>query len=124
MICQIMEHPRNGHGGLWNCPRPTQYSKETQDMLKCRCQVKNVNISMIMMLLKCLITEGYSKRLTLKHKIRHCWGITVMMEESRLTNFQQRQLSSHLRSKHGVELFLLFIPEIGYLQCVFLLSLG
>ncbi|XP_041726344.1 UPF0193 protein EVG1 [Coregonus clupeaformis] len=42
-------------GGLWNCPRGTQYSKETQEMLK------------------------------------------LMMQESRLTNFQQRQINDKLK---------------------------
>ncbi|XP_076130463.1 UPF0193 protein EVG1 [Alosa pseudoharengus] len=60
---QIMEHPRNGHGGLWNCPRTTtRYSKETQEMLK------------------------------------------LMMQESRLTNLQQRKLSSHLRKGEALPL--------------------
>ncbi|XP_071770011.2 UPF0193 protein EVG1 [Centroberyx gerrardi] len=41
--------------GMWNCPRASQYSKETQDMLK------------------------------------------LMMQESRLTNFQQRQINECLK---------------------------
>ncbi|KAM3865382.1 UPF0193 protein EVG1 [Diretmus argenteus] len=41
--------------GLWNCPRATQYSKETQEMLK------------------------------------------LMMQESRLSNFQQRQINQCLQ---------------------------
>ncbi|XP_040215479.1 UPF0193 protein EVG1 [Rana temporaria] len=42
--------------GFWNSPKPTQYSKETQDLLK------------------------------------------VMMQESKLTNFQQRQIRDHLQN--------------------------
>ncbi|KAL2087293.1 hypothetical protein ACEWY4_018352 [Coilia grayii] len=57
-----MQHPSDGHGGLWHCPRATQYSKETQEMLK------------------------------------------LMMKESRLTNFQQRKLDSHLRKGEALPL--------------------
>ncbi|XP_062304948.1 UPF0193 protein EVG1 [Osmerus eperlanus] len=46
---------RQAGGGLWNCPKQTQYSRETQDMLK------------------------------------------LMMQESRLTNFQQRQINERLK---------------------------
>ncbi|XP_020309392.1 UPF0193 protein EVG1 [Oncorhynchus kisutch] len=49
-------------GGLWNCPRRTQYSKEIQDMLK------------------------------------------LMMQESRLTNFQQRQLNDKLKKGSALPL--------------------
>ncbi|KAM6971880.1 UPF0193 protein EVG1 [Aplochiton taeniatus] len=42
-------------GGLWNCPRTTHYSKDTQAMLK------------------------------------------LMMQESRLTNFQQRQINDRMK---------------------------
>ncbi|XP_013986163.1 UPF0193 protein EVG1 [Salmo salar] len=49
-------------GGLWNCPRRTQYSKEIQEMLK------------------------------------------LMMQESRLTNFQQRQINDKLKKGSALPL--------------------
>uniref|UniRef100_A0A4W5MNY9 Si:dkey-43k4.3 n=1 Tax=Hucho hucho TaxID=62062 RepID=A0A4W5MNY9_9TELE len=49
-------------GGLWNCPRGTQYSKEIQEMLK------------------------------------------LMMQESRLTNFQQRQINDKLKKGSALPL--------------------
>ncbi|XP_064872351.1 UPF0193 protein EVG1 homolog [Oncorhynchus nerka] len=49
-------------GGLWNCTRRTQYSKEIQDILK------------------------------------------LMMQESRLTNFQQRQLNDKLKKGSALPL--------------------
>lgn len=104
----VTTHGRNSNKGLWNCPR-FKYSKDTQELMQ-----------------GVFVWPGLSFDFFLLIDYLIDWLIsTVMMQESRLTNFQQRQINKQLKSKlymfykspHQFHLWLLF-TFIDYRACV------
>lgn len=78
----VTAHGRNSNKGLWNCPR-FKYSKDTQELMQ-----------------GVFVWPGLSFDFFLLIDYLIDWLIsTVMMQESRLTNFQQRQINKQLKSK-------------------------
>lgn len=85
-----MEASRNSiRGGLWNNPGPRQYSKDTQDMLMCE---------LMAFLSRHNGDECVCVRVGVFEVLFLSW-FSVMMQESRLTNLQKRQITDCLQSR-------------------------
>ena len=108
-----MEKSSQAGRGMWNDPRASPYSKETQQMLQCKTMLAlpgaYYGILLYTRHTKQLCMRGphrethvyiyqfvfYIKQLKL-NSLSLC---TVMMQESRLNNFQQRQINQCLKSE-------------------------